>query len=254
MSRDKLLTSWLAEEKHPFEGWDFSYLKDRMFETKPPWSYMKRSAELMQNATSMIDFDTGGGERLLELKDHWAQKVVATEEYPPNIELATRNLASHGVNVLSIQLTESSRTPFDDDEFDLILNRHAVINPNEFARILAQGGTFFTEQVHGLWAWDLVEAFGISQPTLTGTPEATASQLEKAGLEIVNIEDWRGTLSFSDVGAIVYYLKAVSWTVPGFTVETHQDYLFALQEKVDAGEKLEFTAALYLLEARKPAM
>ncbi len=32
-------------------------------------------------------------------------------------------------------------------------------NPDEVARILAPGGTFLTQQVHGLWAQDLLEAF-----------------------------------------------------------------------------------------------
>jgi hypothetical protein len=40
---------------------------------------------------------------------------------------------------------------------------------------------------------------------------------------------WRGELRFADVGAIVYYLKAVPWLVDGFSVATHQGVLFALQ-------------------------
>gem|GEM_PF-1972829 len=34
-------------------------------------------------------------------------------------------------------------------------------------------------------------------------------------------EDWQGALCFTDVGAIVYYLKALPWPVPGFMVEMH---------------------------------
>lgn len=253
MNRDALLESWLKEERHPFEGWDFSHLHGRMSEEKPPWSYMERAAELMQQSTSVIDIDTGGGERLLEFKEYWPQSVAATEGYPPNVELASARLSPLGVKVLSVQLTETTSISVDDREFDLILNRHGVINPSEFARILAPGGSLFTQQVHGLWAWDLVQAFGIDQPTLTASPEKYTPLLEAVGLEVVQINDWRGKLSFTDVGAIVYYLKAVSWTVPGFTVETHKDYLFALQERVEAGAELAFTAALYLLEARKPA-
>jgi hypothetical protein len=54
------------------------------------------------------------------------------------------------------------------------------------------------------------------------------------------------------VGAIVYYLKAIPWIVDGFSVDTHLPYLLALQKKVDNGEKLQFCAAKYLLQARKP--
>ena len=76
--------------------------------------------------------------------------------------------------------------------------------------------------------------------------------LEAAGLSVASVEEWEGSLSFTDVGAIVYYLKATPWEVPGFTVKTHLHHLLALQRRLDAGEDLAFHAALYLIEARKP--
>ena len=41
-------------------------------------------------------------------------------------------------------------------------------------------------------------------------------RLRAAGLAIVDVQDWQGSLRFLDVGALVYYLKAVPWLVPGF--------------------------------------
>ena len=70
--------------------------------------------------------------------------------------------------------------------------------------------------------------------------------LEAAGLEIVDVQEWEGRVSFTDVGAIVYYLKTISWEVPGFTVKTHLRYLYALQERLDAGEELGFFAGKFL--------
>jgi hypothetical protein len=67
----------------------------------------------------------------------------------------------------------------------------------------------------------------------------------------VNTQDWTGCLSFTDVGAIVYYLKAIPWLVPGFSVETHQVQLFMLQRRLERGEGLVFKNKLYLIEARK---
>jgi hypothetical protein len=76
-------------------------------------------------------------------------------------------------------------------------------------------------------------------------------QLEAAGLTILNAEEWSGQLSFMDVGAIVYYLKAVPWLVPGFSVETHVEHLFRLQYRLDSGDALAFVARKYLIEAHK---
>ena len=57
---------------------------------------------------------------------------------------------------------------------------------------------------------------------------------------------------FTDERAIVYYLRAIPWEVPGFTVKTHLGYLLALQERLEAGGELGFHAAKYLIEVRKP--
>ncbi|MCB0098669.1 MAG: hypothetical protein KDE46_23205, partial [Caldilineaceae bacterium] len=76
--------------------------------------------------------------------------------------------------------------------------------------------------------------------------------LERAGLEIVMQEDWSGELAFTDVGAIVYYLKAVPWLAPGFTVEKYLDNLLALQRKLEQDGRLVFTAKKIMVEAKKP--
>jgi SAM-dependent methyltransferase len=252
MDGDTLLQEWLREEAEPFSGWDFSHLDGRMIEDQHPWSYLTRAAELMRGAASVIDLDTGGGERFLSLREHWPARVVATEEYPPNFALATQRLTPFGAQVVSVRLTDTDLMPFAGGEFDLVLNRHAAFNPAEVARILAPGGTFLTQQVHGLWAWDLLAAFGATPQWPDATPAKYVPRLAAAGLEIVTVNEWAGKLSFTDVGAIVYYLRAAPWQVPGFSVATHQRALFALQARLDAGEPLAFAAKLYLIEAHKP--
>ncbi|MGA2489756.1 MAG: methyltransferase domain-containing protein [Anaerolineales bacterium] len=159
MDVDKVIETWNREEQESFTGWDFSHLDGRMIEEQAPWSYSTRASELMRQAASVIDMGTGGGERFLKLQEHWPGKVVATEEYPPNLKLATQRLSPHGAQVVEVQLTEVGQIPFADGEFELVLNRHSGFNPTEVARILAPGGTFLTQQVHGLWAADLLRVF-----------------------------------------------------------------------------------------------
>ena len=252
MTHDELLQIWQREEKEPFAGWDFSHLDGRMIEESPPWSYMARAGELMRHATSVIDLDTGGGERLLALRNDRPATVVATEDYPPNFKLATARPAPLGAHVVSVSLNEDNPMPFADGEFDLALNRHGSFNPAEIARILAPGGIFLTQQVHGLWAQDLLAAFGVSPQWPDATPGKYVPRLEAAGLLVSTVNEWQGRLRFTDVGAIVYYLRAIPWEVPGFTVETHQDNLFALQSRLESGDELVFEARLYLIEAHKP--
>ena len=252
MNRTELLEAWLEEERQPFSGWDFSYLEGRMKGDDEPWSYLERAAELMALSTSMIDLDTGGGEKLMSLREHWPARVVATEDYLPNFELARESLSAAGAEVKKVAVSETDPMPFEDGEFDLVLCRHAAFNSSEVARVLSPSGRFLTQQVHGKWMWDLQAAFD-SAPQF---PDVTAARyvplLEDVGLRIVDVQEWEGRVSFADVGAIVYYLKAIPWEVPGFTVKTHQRYLYALQERVDTGEPLEFFAGKFLIEAWKP--
>ena len=133
----------------------------------------------------------------------------------------------------------------------MIINRHSAFNTNEVARILAPGGTFLTQQVHGLWAQDLVAAFDAKPLWPYATAPYNVARLEAAGLTINRVEDWQGKLTFTDVGAIVYYLKAVPWTVEGFSVKTHLDNLLQLQNRLDNGQKLAFEARKYLIKASK---
>jgi SAM-dependent methyltransferase len=111
---------------------------------------MGDSAELMQRCSSVVDMGIGGGEELLRLKGHWPKKVTTTEAYPPNLKLAAKRLRPFGVKVVYVPLKDVDLMPFDDNEFELVLNRYSGFNPREVARILAPGGIFLTQQVHGL--------------------------------------------------------------------------------------------------------
>jgi SAM-dependent methyltransferase len=251
LRQEQLVQRWLREEQQPFTGWDFSYLAGRMSEDHPPWSYEQRAAALMQDARAVLDIDTGGGERLLELRSRWPQIVIATEGYPPNIRLAAERLRPHDAWVIPMQSSDTAPLPFADGAFDLVLNRHGSFNAAECARVLAPGGVFLTRQVHGLWAQDLLTVFGATPQWPDSTPEKYIPRLQASGLNIINVQDWQGRLRYTDVGAVVYYLKAVPWLVPGFSVASHQTQLMSLQARLDAGEELTFTARVYLIEAQK---
>jgi SAM-dependent methyltransferase len=251
MNRDALVEAWEREEQQPFSGWDFSYADGRMIEEQTPWSYLSRAAEAMHHTSSVVDLDTGGAERFLELRDHWPDRVVATENYPPNVRLAGKRLLPLGVQLVDVPVTDRGPLPFADGAFDLVLNRHSAINASEVARILAPAGTFLTQQVHGLYAHDLLAAFGAEPQWPDATLEKNVPRLRAAGLDIVDAQDWSGKLSFAEVGAIVYYLKAVPWLVPGFSVATHSEQLLGLQSRLERGDSLSFLAGKYLIEAHK---
>ena len=195
-----LIEGWKAEELKPFTGWDFSYLAGRMREEDPPWSYSTRACELMQESSSVLDIATGGGERLLLMRDCWPETVVATEGYPPNYKLARRRLEPLGVRVVEANNDEYTPMPFEEAEFSLVLNRHGALYVDEIARILEPGGRLLTRQVHGLWAQDLLAAFDATPQWPDATPRKYVPWLQTAGFNVMDVQDWSGRLAFTDVG------------------------------------------------------
>jgi SAM-dependent methyltransferase len=248
---EELRSQWLAEEQVPFHGWDFSYLEGRMVGEGMPWDYMAMAATRMAQATAMLDMDTGGGERILSLRPHWPAKVVVSEGYPPNVALTKERLSLFGVTVVEAASSTVALMPFADHEFDLVLKRHGAFNANELARILAPGGIFLTQQVHGLFAHDLLAHFGASPQWPNATYEDAITRLAAAGLELLQGADWRGKLIFKDVGALVYYLKAIPWMVPGFSVERHFARLLLLQARLELEGELAYASMHYWVEARQ---
>jgi SAM-dependent methyltransferase len=248
----ELRGQWLAEENAPFSGWDFSYLEGRMIEELMPWDYAELAGARMVQATSVLDIDTGGGEKILALRSYWPAKVVVTEGYAPNVALASERLSPFGVTVVEMEASNSAPMPFDDDEFDLVINRHGAFNAIEVARVLSPSGIFLTQQVHGLYAYDLLTHFGASPQWPSATYEDALTRVGEAGLELLQGADWRGSLTFKDVGALVYYLKAIPWLVPGFSVARDFERLLQLQERVEHEGELVFANMRDWLEARQP--
>ena len=249
--QDARLAQWQAEAEQPFTGWDFSYLHGRMREEPLPWDYLARAGALMAQADAVLDLETGGGEKLLSLRDHWPRKVAVTEEYPPNVILARQRLQPLGVTVMATASDLNAPLPFAAGEFDLVINRHGAWNSAEVARILTPGGAFLTQQVDGNFADDLLAHFAAKPQWPFATMAFFGDKLTEAGLELVTQAEYAGPLHLTDVGALVYYLKAVPWHVPDFSVEKYAATLLALHQQAVEQEGLTFTARYYMIEARK---
>ena len=243
-----LLDSWRRDASAPFEGWDFSYLNDRMIEAQPPWDYTALARDAVALAQDILDVATGGGEVFASLAP-FPGRATAVEGYAPNVAVARARLNPLGVSVFR----GSTRTgmPFVNDAFDLVLNRHGGFRPAEMHRILKPGGVFLTQQVGGDNLGDLAEAFGAGLAYPGHTPEQVRDDLVASGFAVRLVKDWRGPVTFLDVGAVVYFLKAIPWVVPDFDVETHVDALLALQGRLEACGPLQFTYTRFLIEALK---
>lgn len=245
---NELIEKWKQEEKMSFSGWDFSHIKDRMIDDVLPWNYMSLAKTLVSNSKSLLDIATGGGEVLSRLAPLPAN-TAAIEGYEPNVPIAKKTLGPLGVEVFYVN--EMSRYPFDDNQFDTVLNRHGGLNLGEIYRILQNRGQLLTQQVSGNNLEDLVTFFGAKVLWPDNTAVVLSKKASKLGFKIKRVEDWSGYTEFLDVGALVYFLRAIPWAVPGFTVESHIVYLQRLQERLDNGDKLCFSIGRFFLNLEK---
>jgi SAM-dependent methyltransferase len=244
---------YLAAADEPFAGWDFSWLTrtERMASGPLSWSYASVVLSYLWRARSMADLGTGGGEFLACLRPLPAQ-TYATEAYAPNVPIARERLEQLGVQVF--ETDESETLPFASDSLDLIIDRHESYRPEEVYRALRPGGHFITQQVDGPSQKPVSDWLGV--PFDVGwakwSLDVAAQGLESAGFTILTRREATAPTRFFDIGAVVYYLKAIPWQIPDFSADRYRDALLRLHERIQADGYLEYQSAYFLIIARKP--
>ena len=231
------------------EGWDFSYLENKILEDKPPWDYARLARSLVKKSNSVLDMGTGGGEVFSSFAPF--RKAAATEGYPPNYLLAKKRLGSLGVKVVKFSNSTTRNLPFKSGEFDLVLNRHDAFNVGEVFRILKSGGIFLTQQVAKDSFGDLMKFFGARPQFNVASFREVKKKMKVEGFNVAFAEEWKGRIEFADVGALVYFLKNCPWIVKDFSVVEHLKYLLKLQKRLEGGRKLVFGESSYLIHAEK---
>ena len=233
-----------------FSGWDFAWLSGRMLEDDPPWNYEALVLAHLECITRLLHMGTGGGEFLASLPA-LPPETHATESYPPNQGIARSRLAPLGVQVHLT--TEGAPLSFTSRFFDLVINRHESYNPAEVYRLLKPGGTYVTQQVGGLDNLEINQALEecISFPFSGWSLYGATTDLEDAGFTIERADGAACKTQFTDIGALVYYLKAVPWQVEGFSVERYQEKLARLHNFIEAHGAFVTTAHRFLIIARK---
>lgn len=236
----------------PVDGWDFSWLDGRATEERPSWGYQRQMSQRLANVSAACDLDTGGGE-VLAGAEAFPPTMAATESWPPNAALATRRLHPRGVVV--VVTGNEPRLPFADAAFDLVTSRHPIaVRWPEIARVLRPDGTYFAQQIGPATMAELVEYFIGPQPEKWAElhPDVQGAEAQAAGMDVVDMRMERMRAEFFDIGAVIYFLRKVVWTVPDFTVDAYRGRLRELHERIEADGPFVAHSVRLLVEARKP--
>ena len=236
-------------------GWNFSWLNGRAVEDRPTWRYVHLLAQRLQDAHCSLDLDTGGGEVLAEALASAESKpaqIQATESWPPNVKLARQSLHPYGGTV--IESATDGSLPFDSESFDLVTSRHPIKTQwIEIARVLQRNGAYLAQHVGAGSNRELTDFFlGPQQIGTARSPERAVREAVEAGLTIIDLRHESLRASFFDVGAVVYFLRKVVWTVPEFSVELYIDKLRDLHQWIEMHGSFDTTIERFLVQAVKP--
>jgi SAM-dependent methyltransferase len=229
---ERLVAEALAQE---FEGWNFKYLNGRWQAGSLPWDYRAAVLEAKKQAAAMLDIGTGGGEFLASLAPFPAI-TWAAEGYPPNIAVARRRLSPLGVQVAEMGSGDQPWLPFSDQTFDLVIDRHEGYRASEVFRVLKPGGHYISQQVGGENCMGINRALQAvpSAPYQFWTMAYEVDHLNQAGFKIEHAEEAFPPLAFYDIGALVFYLKIITWQIEDFSVERYRNQLLDIHRHIEA--------------------
>jgi SAM-dependent methyltransferase len=234
------------------DGWDFSWLDGRATEERPSWGYQRSLSGRLATVSAALDIHTGGGE-VLSGAGPFPPVMAAVETWPPNAALATKRL--HPLGIVVVKTSDEPPLPFADEAFDLVTIRHPVsIWWSEIVRVLRPGGSYFAQHIGPATMGELVAYFIGPQPQKWAEfhPDTVRAAAEAAGLRIVDLRMERLRAEFFDVGAVIYFLRKVVWSVPDFSVQRYREKLRELHERIEADGPFVTYATRVLVDARKP--
>ena len=244
----------------PFSGWDFSPIATRRREGTPPWDYAALLRERIRPDTTLVDLGTGGGEFLASLAP-LPRNSFATEGYPPNLPVAQRRLAPLGVRVLPVGA--DLRIPLPDRSVDLVADRHEAFSAPEVFRVLRPGGWFLTQQVGSENHRELLEELGPPETSADGAHRdpptnrvgnvtELADEIATSGLEVRDRREAMYSTEFLDVGAVAFYLRAIPWEVPEFSLERYRAPLHRIDREIQRTGSFRVTDHRLLVVAQRP--
>ena len=136
----------------------------------------------------------------------------------------------------------------------MIINRQESYSRQEVHRVLQPGGRFVTQQVGGQNNIGLNQWFeeAIETSNHEWYLDKEVQNFAEVGFEIVAQNEEFPFTKFNDVGAVVYYLKAIPWQISDFDIDVYQDRLFALHKEIQQMGEFRVRSHRFYLEGVKP--
>lgn len=240
--------------------WGAGFLPGRYLPGEPSWTWPVVVRPYLDGVDRLLDMGTGDGSELLTLAP-LPQQTIAYEEWWPTVPAAVATLRPHGVHLVvclgsddnTTLVRSRPRLPFSDGSFDAITNRHEAFAAADVRRLLRPGGGFVTQQVGTVEGASIRALLGLApQPGAWDLDVATA-QLAVAGLAVIDGDEERVASRFTDVAALIGYVRTIPWSVPEFDPVAMWERLRSLHEQCVRDGGVEVVSHRFWVAARRPA-
>jgi hypothetical protein len=143
--------------------------------------------------------------------------------------------------------------PLQSETFALVVSRHPTLTIwNEIARVLRPGGAYFSQQVGAGSNRELTDFMMGPQPVSEArSTDRAVSLAARAGLQVLDLRQEILRTVFYDVGAVVYFLRKVPWTVPGFSAGLFKGQLSTMHALIEREGSFICYSRRFLIEAKK---
>ena len=231
MEFDSLLDEGLSVDVEAF--WGAGFLEGRYRPGAISWDWPEVVRPLLSGATRLLDMGTGEGGVLAGLSP-LPPVTVAYEEWPPTIPAARDTLRPLGVYLVQTLGSVENvgrpgvghpavghwpALPFAASAFDVVLNRHEAYDPVDVARITRHGGTFFTQQVGSDEDASVRSLFDLPIAGPRWNAGVASTQLEAAGWRITDVREERTLSEFTDIAALIAYVRSLPWAYPDLDLQ-----------------------------------
>ncbi len=229
-------------------GWDWSRTRTRI--APVPWEYGEVARRFLRPESRVLDVGTGGGEIFFGLAPYF-DKGVGTDVSPRMISTARDNLPAELARKVSFEVTPADDLRFPDESFDVVLDRHAPMDPEEIHRVLRPSGVFITQQVGSKNTANIHEVFGIDpNRTFSAEMRAQVERFERLGCRVEATGEYNVRYWFLDVESLMFWLKAVG-VQPELDIERHWRQVDEVVERYGTPEGIETNEHRELLIVRK---